>query len=257
MCDLFSLKGKVGIVTGSNRGIGKGIVRGLASVGCGIAIAARNQKRTEQAAREIREEFKVEVLPIHADLRQEDQIQSMVEKVLDHFGRIDILVNNSGINIRKLPQETSAAEWDEVINLNLRSTFLCCKAVYPAMKKSGGGKIINIASINSILGGAGKLAPYSASKGGVMQLTRSLAAAWAPDNIQVNSILPGWIDTELTVQARKDMPGLNERVLSRTLTGRWGKPEDLAGPAVFLAGPSSEFVTGAALVVDGGYSIVI
>ncbi len=257
MMDLFNLKEKVAIVTGGNRGIGKGIVRGLASVGCGIAIAARTQKKTEETAREIREEFQVPVLAVQVDLREEDQIHSMVKGVVDHYGRIDILVNNSGINIRKLPQDTSAEEWDEVLNLNLRSTFLCCKAVYPAMKKVGAGKIINIASVNSILGGGGKLAPYSASKGGVMQLTRSLAAAWAPDNIQVNSILPGWIDTELTVQARKDMPGLNERVLSRTLTGRWGRPDDLAGAAVFLASPSSEFVTGAALVVDGGYSIAV
>ena len=128
--------------------------------------------------------------------------------------------------------------------------------LHSAMKSAGGGKIINIGSMTSIFGGA-KLAAYGTSKGGIVQLTRSLAAAWAPDNIQVNAILPGWIDTDLTRQARKDLPGLNERVLDRTAAGRWGEPDDLAGTAVFLAAPASDFVTGVALPVDGGFSIVI
>jgi 2-deoxy-D-gluconate 3-dehydrogenase len=124
------------------------------------------------------------------------------------------------------------------------------------MKKMGGGKIVNIGSMTSIMGGA-KLAPYGASKGGIVQLSRSLAVAWAPDNIQVNAILPGWINTELTIQARKDIPGLHERVLSRTPSGRWGEPDDLIGAAIFLASPASDFVTGVILPVDGGFSIMI
>ena len=136
---------------------------------------------------------------------------------------------------------------------NLRSAFLCSKSVYPAMKAGGGGKIINIGSMTSIFGGA-KLAPYSASKGGIVQMTRSLACAWAEENIQVKTILPGYIDTELTRQARIDIPGLNETVIARTPTRRWGKPNDLAGTAIFLASPASDFVTGVALPVDGGYS---
>jgi len=252
----FSLQGKVAIVTGGNGGIGKGIARGFASVGSDIVIAARNQAKTDEAAREIQEEFGVRVLGVQVDVRQEKQIQAMGAQVLNKFGQIDILVNNAGINIRKMPQDYMTAEWDEVLEANLRSAFLCSKTVYPTMKEAGGGKIINIGSMTSFFGGA-KLAPYGTSKGGIVQLTRSLAVAWAPDNIQVNAILPGWIDTDLTRQARKDLPDLNERVLARTPVGRWGEPDDLAGAAVFLATPTSNFITGVALPVDGGYSVML
>ena len=252
----FTLQGKVAIVTGGNGGIGKGIARGFAGAGSDIVIAARNQAKTDGAVREIQDDFGVRVLGIQVDVRQEEQIQAMGAQVLDTFGRIDILVNNAGINIRKMPQDYLTAEWDEVLDANLRSAFLCSRAVYPGMKQVGGGKIINIGSMTSLFGGA-KLAPYGTSKGGIVQLTRSLAVAWAPDNIQVNAILPGWIDTDLTRQARKDLPGLNERVLAGTPVGRWGEPDDLAGVAVFLASPASNFVTGVALPVDGGYSVML
>lgn len=252
----FSLQGKVAIVTGGNGGIGKGIARGFASVGSDIVIAARNQAKTDEAAREIQEEFGVRVLGVQVDVRQQEEIQAMGAQVLNKFGQIDILVNNAGINIRKMPQDYMTAEWDEVLEANLRSAFLCSKTVYPTMKEAGGGKIINIGSMTSFFGGA-KLAPYGTSKGGIVQLTRSLAVAWAPDNIQVNAILPGWIDTDLTRQARKDLPDLNERVLARTPVGRWGEPDDLAGAAVFLATSTSNFITGVALPVDGGYSVML
>jgi len=140
-----------------------------------------------------------------------------------------------------------------VLETNLTSAFLCCQAAYPAMLEAGGGKMINIGSMLSIFG-AGFAAPYGASKGGLVQLTKSLACAWAKDNIQVNAVLPGWIDTELTRQARKQVAGLHERVLARTPAGRWGDPADFAGIAVFLAGRASDFVTGAEITVDGGYS---
>ena len=252
----FSLQGKVAIVTGGNGGIGKGIARGFAGAGSDIVIAARNQAKTAEAAREIQEEFGVQVLGVQVDVRQEEQIRAMGAQVLDTLGRIDILVNNAGTNIRKMPQDYLVAEWDEILEANLRSAFLCSRVVYPGMKEACGGKIINIGSMTSFFGGA-KLAPYGASKGGIVQLTRSLAVAWAPDNIQVNAILPGWIDTDLTRQARKDLPGLNERVLTQTPVGRWGEPDDLAGAAIFLASPASNFVTGVALPVDGGYSVMI
>jgi 2-deoxy-D-gluconate 3-dehydrogenase len=165
-------------------------------------------------------------------------------------------VNNAGINIRKMPQDLSSEEYDEVLEVNLRSAFLCSKAVYPAMKEAGGGKIINIGSMTSLFGG-GKLMAYGASKGGIVAMTRALAVAWAPDNIQVNAILPGWIDTDLTRRARVELEGLNERVLVRTPVGRWGQPEDLQGTAIYLASAASNFVTGVALPVDGGYSVSI
>jgi 2-deoxy-D-gluconate 3-dehydrogenase len=256
MKDLFLLQGKVAIVTGGNGGIGLGIARGLAGAGSDMVIAARNQSKTAEASRTLEKSCGVRTLGLRVDVQHEEQIQTMVQKVIAAFGRIDILVNNAGMNVRKAPQELEAAEWDEVLRVNLRSAFLCSKAVYPAMKKAGGGKIINIGSMTSILGGA-KLSAYGASKGGIVQLTRSQAVAWAPDNIQVNAILPGWINTDLTIGARRDLPGLHERVLSRTPAGRWGEPADLMGAAVFLASAASDFVTGVALPVDGGFSIMI
>ena len=253
MKDLFSLKQKVAIVTGGNGGIGNGIARGFASMGADIVIVARNSQKTETAANEIRQAFGVRCLGLLCDVTDEAAVKQMAGKVQQELGCIDILVNNAGINIRKLPQDYGASEWDQVLAGNLRSAFLCSKSVYPAMKAGGSGKIINIGSMTSIFGGA-KLAPYSASKGGIVQMTRSLACAWAEENIQVNAILPGFINTELTQQARKDIPGLNETVIGRTPTRRWGEPRDLQGAAIFLAGPASDFVTGVALPVDGGYS---
>ena len=250
---LFSLEKKVAIVTGGNGGIGNGIARGFASMGADVVIVARNSQKTETAANEIMEAFGVRCLGLLCDVTDETAVKQMAERVHQELGRIDILVNNAGINIRKLPQDYNASEWDQVLAGNLRSAFLCSKSVYPAMKAGGGGKIINIGSMTSIFGGA-KLAPYSASKGGIVQMTRSLACAWAEENIQVNAILPGFINTELTQQARKDIPGLNETVIGRTPTRRWGEPRDLQGAAIFLASPASDFVTGVALPVDGGYS---
>jgi 2-deoxy-D-gluconate 3-dehydrogenase len=256
MRDLFSLKGKVAIVTGGNTGIGKGIARGLASVGGTIAIAARDQEKTLKAVKEIQDEWGVKALGLQVDVQKEDQVKTMVKQVTQAFGRIDILVNNAGINIRKMPQDYTLAEWDEVISSNLRSVFICSQAVYPSLKVSDGGKIINIGSMTSIFGGA-KLAAYGTSKGGVVQLTRSLAVAWAPDHIQVNAILPGWFNTERMKKKDLELPGIREHVVARTPAGRWGEPEDVAGAAIFLASAASDFLTGVALPLDGGFSIMI
>ena len=256
MKDLFSLKGKVAIVTGGNGGIGLGIARGFASVGADIVMAARNMTKSAKAAESIRKDFGVKVLEVGVDVRQENQIEAMVKKTLDPFGRVDVLVNNAGMNIRKFPQDLLRAEYDEVLEVNLRSAYLTSKYVYPAMKKVGGGKIINIGSMTSIFGG-GKLVAYGTSKGGIVAMTRAMAVGWAPDNIQVNAILPGWIDTELTQRARVELEGLNEKVLARTPAGRWGTPGDLAGTAIYLATAASDFITGVALPVDGGYAVSI
>jgi 2-deoxy-D-gluconate 3-dehydrogenase len=177
----------------------------------------------------------------------------MVEETADRFGRLDILVNNAGMSIRKPPEEYAVEEWRAVLDTNLTGAFVCCQAARSAMLRNGGGKIVNIGSMMSIFGAA-YAAAYSASKGAIVQLTKSLATAWAKDNIQVNAVLPGWIDTELTIAAREQVPGLHERILRRTPAGRWGVPADLAGIAVFLASPASDFVTGAAIPVDGGFS---
>jgi 2-deoxy-D-gluconate 3-dehydrogenase len=190
---------------------------------------------------------------VQGDLKDEASCRRIVEEAAATAGRLDILVNNAGMNIRRAPQDLKFDEWREVLAVNLDSAFVCSQAAYPHMKRAGGGKIVNTGSMMSLFG-AGFLAAYGASKGGIVQLTKALASAWAKDNIQVNAVLPGWIDTDLTRSARVQLQGLNERVLSRTPAGRWGEPADLAGIAVFLASSASDFVTGTAIPVDGGYS---
>ena len=250
--DLFDLSGKVAIVTGGNGGIGLGMARGLADVGADIAVVGRNETKSLAAVAELKARG-VRAISVAADVTDKAAVAAMVERTARELGRIDILVNNAGINIRKPPHALDIAEWDSVISTNLTSAFLCSQAVHPAMKAAGGGKIINIGSMMSIFG-ASFAAPYGASKVGVVQLTKSLAAAWAADNIQVNPVLPGWIDTDLTKGAREQVAGLHEKVLARTPAGRWGVPDDMAGIAVFLASRASDFITGTAIPVDGGYA---
>src|SRR3984893_1506718 len=249
---LFDLNGRVAVITGGNAGIGFGIAKGLAAAGAVIVVAGRRAEKNLEAARAI-EAFNVSTAALEGDVCKEESCRSMVESTVKRFGRIDILVNNSGVTIRKQPEAYTLAEWNKVIDTNLTGAFLCAHAAYPHMKKGSSGKIVNIGSMLSIFG-ASFAAAYAASKGGIVQMTKALACAWAKDNIQVNAILPGWIDTPLTQSARKEVPGLNERVLARTPAGRWGEPQDLAGVAVFLASSASDFITGAAIPVDGGYS---
>jgi 2-deoxy-D-gluconate 3-dehydrogenase len=250
---IFDLNGRVAVVTGGNGGIGLGMARGLAAAGSAVVVAARDADKARTAVKQL------EALgrPAHfcaVDVTEERSVHELVRATIDRFGRLDILVNNAGINIRKPPQEYSLEEWRRVLDSNLTSAFLCARAAYLEMKRQGSGKIINIGSMLSIFGVP--FAPaYAASKGGIVQLTKALATAWARDHIQVNAVLPGWIETDLTIQARKDVPGLHEHVLARTPEGRWGVPDDLSGVAVFLASAASDFVTGVAIPVDGGYSV--
>ena len=248
---LFELSGRVAVVTGGNSGIGLGIAQGLAAAGAAIVVAGRRNEKNLAAARAL-EKLNVRTAAVEVDVRSEASCRAMVEAAVQRFGRLDILVNNAGTTIRKQPHSLTLAEWNEVMETNLTGAFVCAHAAYPHMRR-GGGKIINIGSMLSIFGAA-YAAPYAASKGAIVQMTKALACAWAQDNIQVNAILPGWIDTPLTEGARREVPGLNERVLARTPAGRWGAPADLAGLAVLLAGAASDFITGAAIPVDGGYS---
>jgi 2-deoxy-D-gluconate 3-dehydrogenase len=245
---IFDLKDRVAIVTGGNGGIGLGMARGLAQAGAKVVVAGRNAQKSASAAREIGGD------PIEVDVTSEASLKSLVAETVKRHKRLDILVNNAGINIRKQPQEYSLAEYHEVLNTNLTSAFNLSQLAYPEMKKAGRGKIINIGSMMSIFG-ASFTTPYATSKGGIVQMSRAMACAWAKDNIQVNCVLPGWIDTDLTRGARKQVEGLHERVLARTPAGRWGDPQDFAGIAVFLASPASDFLTGTAIPVDGGYSV--
>lgn len=252
--ELFGLRGKVAIVTGGNGGIGLGIARGLAAAGASIAVVGRNEAKSKTAVDELKRHG-ISAIAVAADVTDNIAVAAMVERVNAELGRVDILVNNAGINIRKPPHTLEIEEWHSVVDTNLTSAFLCSKAAYPAMKARGAGKIINIGSMMSIFG-ASFTPAYAASKGGIVQFTRSCACAWAADNIQVNAILPGWIDTELTRRAREQIGGLHERVLARTPAARWGEIDDFAGIAVFLASHGSDFVTGTAIPVDGGYSIM-
>jgi 2-deoxy-D-gluconate 3-dehydrogenase len=249
---VFDLHGKVAIVTGGNGGIGLGIARGLAQAGADIAVAGRNEDKTTAAVAEL-QGLGVRAIGVRTDVVDESQVQRMVADTVGALGGVDILVANAGTNVRKAPETYSLAEWHQLVDVNLTSVFACCQAVYPEFKQRGGGKILTIGSMASIFG-FDMAAIYAATKGGVVQLTRSLASAWAVDNIQVNCILPGWIDTELTQGARRRLPNLHDTVIDRTPANRWGQPQDLAGAGVFFCSSASDFVTGTALPVDGGFS---
>ena len=248
--DPFDLDGKAALVTGGNGGIGLGMAQGLARAGARVAIAGRDRQKNAAAL----ERLGAGACALVADVCDEASCRGMVAEAAERLGRLDILVNNAGINIRKDPQDYSLDEWRRVLDANLTSAFVACQAAHPHLVRAKGGKIINIGSMMSLFG-ASFVAPYGASKGGLVQLTRALACAWAKDNIQVNAVLPGWIDTALTRRARGEVQGLHERVLARTPAGRWGEPADLAGIAVFLASRASDFITGTAIPVDGGYSV--
>jgi 2-dehydro-3-deoxy-D-gluconate 5-dehydrogenase len=250
----FDLTGRVAIVTGGNGGIGLGMARGLAEAGAAVAIVGRNAPKSDAAVAGLKQRG-AKAVSVVTDVTDKSAIAAMVERTKSEFGRVDILVNNAGINVRKPPHVLAPEEWDIVVNTNLTSAFLCSQAAYPAMKAAGGGKIINIGSMMSIFGAS--FAPaYAASKGGIVQFTRSCAVAWAADNIQANAILPGWIDTDLTKRARAEIDGLHDKVLSRTPAARWGAIDDFAGIAVFLASSASDFMTGTAIPVDGGFSVM-
>ncbi len=251
---VFDLEGRIAFVTGGNGGIGLGMAQGLASAGATVVIAGRNRAKADSALSILRSgggtaEF------VELDVLKEKSCKETVAGVAERFGRLDILINNAGTSVRKQPQDLTAQDWHLVMDTNLTSAFFCSQAAYPHMAKTRGGKIINIGSMMSIFASS-YAAPYAASKGGIVQMSRSMAVAWAKDNIQVNAILPGWIDTDLTKKARDQVPGLHERVLARTPAQRWGDPKDFAGIAVFLASPASDFLTGTAIAVDGGYSIL-
>jgi 2-deoxy-D-gluconate 3-dehydrogenase len=252
MAGPFDLTGRVALVTGGNGGIGLGMARGLAKAGASLVIAARNAQKTAAAVAELTAlGAKVEARLV--DVADPAGCREMVDATMEWFGRVDILVNNAGIARGGRPETISLEDWSAVLQTNLTAAMVASQAAYPIMKAQGGGKIINIGSMYAIFG-ATFVPAYAASKGGIIQLTKSLAAAWAPDNIQVNAILPGWITTEMTAGA-KGSQSFSDNIVARTPAGRWGEPEDLEGPAVFLASAASDFVTGAQINVDGGFAI--
>jgi len=226
---------------------------GMAEAGASVVVAGRNKEKNANGVTKIKG-LGAKAIAHEVDVTVETACTELMNFTKETFGRLDILVNNAGTNIRKSPQSLSLSEWKSVLDTNLTSAFVCSQAAYPHLCTAGGGKIINIGSMYSLFG-APMVVAYSASKGGIVQMTKSMAAAWAKDNVQVNAVLPGWIDTDLTRQARIDLPELNEKVLSRTPAGRWGDPDDHKGVAVFLASAASDFVSGASIPVDGAFSI--
>jgi 2-deoxy-D-gluconate 3-dehydrogenase len=252
---LFDLTGRVAIITGGNRGIGLGIAVGLAQAGAKVMIAARDAALSETAVAHLRRQDADAAFCI-TDVTQQPSCLAMAAETLRVFGRVDILVNNAGIMIGGAPEHAAPADWAAVMATNLTGAFFCAQAVFPAMQRQGGGKIVNLGSLASTFGTA-RGAAYAASKGGIVQLTKSLAVSWGPQNIQVNAILPGYIESELTQRAELEKPGSFAAKLSRTPAGRIGTPADVAGAAVFLACAASDYITGASVPVDGGYAVQI
>jgi 2-deoxy-D-gluconate 3-dehydrogenase len=250
---IFDLQNHVAFITGGNGGIGLGMAKGLAAAGATVVMAGRNKTKAQSALAELRSRG-AEADFVELDVLEEASCRQAIGRTAERFGRLDILVNNAGTTVRGQPQDLTARDWHLVMDTNLTSAFLCSQAAYPHMVRAGAGKIINIGSMMSVFASS-YATPYAASKGGIVQMARAMAVAWAKDNIQVNTILPGWVDTDLTRKAREEVPGLYEKVLARTPAQRWGKPDDFAGIAVFLAAPASDFITGAAIAVDGGYSV--
>jgi 2-deoxy-D-gluconate 3-dehydrogenase len=247
---LFDLSGRVALVTGGNGGIGRSIALAFADAGASVAILGRNPEKNRRALAELLE-IGVRALAIEADITDRAQIEPAVARVEREFGSVDILVNNAGIGLIKPSLQVPVEEWDQVLAINLTACFLMSQAAGRRMAKRKLGKIINISSIYGLFGNA-VAASYSATKGALINLTKSMAIELAPVNVQVNAIVPGYFRTELT-DGFKDKPFYDE-LIRRVPAGRWGEPDELAGAAIFLASHASDFVTGTSVVVDGGFA---
>jgi len=247
---LFDLSGRMALVTGGNGGLGRAIALAFAGAGASVAILGRNAEKNEKALAELKK-LGARAIAIEADITERAQVEPSVARAERELGPVDILVNNAGIGLIKPSLEVPVEEWDRVLAINLTACFLMSQAAGRSMAKRKKGKIINISSIYGLFGNA--VAPsYSATKGALINLTKSMAIELAPANVQVNAIVPGYFHTELT-DAFKHLPFYNE-LIRRVPAGRWGEPEELAGAAIFLASSASDFVTGTYLVVDGGFA---
>jgi 2-dehydro-3-deoxy-D-gluconate 5-dehydrogenase len=247
----FSLKGKSGIVTGGGSGIGKAIAKGLVQAGAGMVIAGRNMKKLEKTAEEIRK-LGGPVIPFQVDLSRMGDIKSLVDRTVKEFGKIDFLFNNAGTIHRTPSEDYTENDWDEVLNINLKSPFFLAQSVAKVMiSQKRKGKIINISSLIAAQGGK-RVPAYAASKGGLSQVTKTMANDWAKYGILVNAIGPGWVKTELTEALLQDKERYAE-ILGRIPLGRWADPEDMVGIAIFLASDASDYITGQTIFVDGGW----
>ncbi|MBT8048931.1 MAG: SDR family oxidoreductase [Xanthomonadales bacterium] len=250
--NLFDLTGQVAIITGGNGGIGRAIALGFAAAGAAVAVVGRNPEKNEAVLGELKATGRP-AMAMALDISARDELESALGSIQDQLGPVDILVNNAGIaSLSGGIMSEAAEDWDAVIETQLNAVFLLSKIAAASMIGRQAGKIINIGSMYSYFGSG--LAPsYSAAKGAVIQLTKSMAVELAADNIQVNAIAPGWFETDMTAPI-KDTP-MEEEIMMRTPAARWGRPEELVGAAVFLASHASDFVTGTTVRVDGGYAI--
>lgn len=248
----FDLQGKSAIVTGGSKGLGLAMAAGLASAGASVMLVNRNADEGSKAAQALSQDYGTKALSFAADISEQDQTEAMAQAAMDAFGRIDVLINSAGINIRGPIDELTPDQFDQVMHVNVRGTWLCCRAVTPYMKKAGRGSIINLASTLGLVG-LGNRTPYTSSKGAVVQMTRALAVELAPFNINVNAICPGPFLTEMNLPIADTDDG-KKFVVGATVLGRWGELREIQGAAIFLASDAGSYMVGSMLTVDGGWT---
>jgi gluconate 5-dehydrogenase len=249
---LFDLSGKVAVITGGSKGLGLAIAAGLASAGADIMLVNRNAEEGKEAAKDLASDYGVKANSFSADVGDLQKTEAMAKAAVDAYGKIDILINSAGINIRGPIDELTLDDFTKVMHVNVTGTWLCSRAVVPFMKKSGSGKIINLASTLGLVGLSNRT-PYTSSKGAVVQMTRALALELAPFNINVNAICPGPFLTQMNLPIADTEEG-KKFVVGATALGRWGKLEEIQGAAIFLASDAATYMVGSMLTVDGGWT---